>query len=87
MKKPQLAFTELPRCICPHCGNEFARACHVDNTRPKPGQLTLCMRCGEVAEFGPNLELVKPTEEKLSKLSLVSLQRGYQIRSALLDSK
>lgn len=79
---PKLTVTALPPCFCPHCGNEFDKACHVDNLSPKPGQLALCLQCGEIAEFGPGLGLKKPSQEKLSRMNLIDLQRGRQIYNA-----
>lgn len=43
----------LPQVICPVCGYNPDCASPADRShaRPKPGDLSLCLKCGEVLEF------------------------------------
>jgi hypothetical protein len=45
--------------LCPECGYELDAATKVqgDKGAPEPGDVTVCMGCASVLEFGPELEL------------------------------
>jgi hypothetical protein len=43
---------------CPHCGHRL-NACSTlgEDRPPNPGDLSVCMGCGQVVRFGPKLKL------------------------------
>src|ERR1035437_5604555 len=49
----QLDPTPLPKSTCPVCGYEMDAATRPGNheDKPGPGDLSLCMKCGEVGAF------------------------------------
>jgi len=63
-----------PAQTCPHCGHPFDRA-GGDEDRPEPGDLSVCIRCLGVMEFGPGLLLVKADLDLLSEQDLLELRR------------
>ncbi len=52
--------TRLPPSLCPHCGY-FADAASPSDQNPgavpKPGDFTLCFRCGEVLHFDDQMRM------------------------------
>jgi hypothetical protein len=36
-----------------------------DTDKPEPGHLTICVDCGNISIFGPDLEIVKPTDRQI----------------------
>jgi transcription elongation factor Elf1 len=70
---------------CPFCGAQTQLAVKASNRPVAPGSNAICGRCGEYCVVGSDLEFRKPTQEELSKVNLVSLQRAYKFRKALLD--
>lgn len=50
-----------PTNLCPHCGYMIDRASGLDGEQgPRPGDVTLCLRCAEVSLFGATLQLEIP---------------------------
>jgi NAD-dependent SIR2 family protein deacetylase len=53
----------LPMSKCPTCGYEFDAASQptdLDSTeKPREGDLSLCMKCGEIGVFGKDM-IVRP---------------------------
>lgn len=61
--------TTLPEAQCPSCGKIVDRATVVGSRgRPKPGDATVCIGCGEVALFGDDLQLRRPTTKEVAEL-------------------
>lgn len=47
---------ELPKSKCPTCGHILdAATCTYSNARPRPGDFTVCISCGEILRFGEDM--------------------------------
>lgn len=77
--------TELDKIgICPHCWKTHDAATAVGTPlklRPKPGDLTCCMRCGEFSMFAEDLDLVPIPVEIMQQLPLDVLDALEQARA------
>lgn len=61
--------TRLPTSACPTCGYEMDSASSVGRkATPKPGDFSLCMRCGAVLRFDAELRLEPATSDELTEL-------------------
>jgi hypothetical protein len=63
--------SRTPLTVCWHCDRPLDAASGFGDTEgltPEPGAISLCMYCGAVAVFGPDLQLEKPSEELLDGL-------------------
>lgn len=57
---------------CPSCKIEFDRVTHSNFTPqrpPKPGDLSVCIRCGEILQISDGFDFEKINEERISQLS------------------
>jgi len=54
--------SETPPSFCCECGASFDRASGPD--KPRPGDLTLCIRCVSLNVFADDLTTRKPTDEE-----------------------
>ncbi len=60
---------ELPPDNCPACGWEVAAVSPSDPRRkdkPKPGEVTMCLQCGFLAAFGPDMRLRRLSRRRLA---------------------
>jgi DNA-directed RNA polymerase subunit RPC12/RpoP len=65
---------------CPHCGYKVDRATRLADARvPRPGDIAICMNCGEFNQFGEQLELVKAPNEADLLLALTDETRQFVI--------
>ena len=72
--------------ICPHCWKTHDLATAVNTThiiRPKPGDLTCCMRCGEFSMFGKDLDLEPIPTEVMQLLPAETLNDMRQAQADL----
>jgi hypothetical protein len=75
---------ELAREVCQVCGYEFdcASAPYDGNrVRPKPGDLTICLKCGELYMYDENMRVVMPT---IDCLNAIDKKLRFQIEAAQL---
>jgi len=57
---------------CPHCGYELdaATACDFEEAgQPGPGDMSICIECGEVCVFVDDINLRKPTDSELVEIA------------------
>lgn len=56
----------IPECNCPWCGKLFDRASHMmkKESRPKPGDFSVCINCSMVNRFGPDLRIERTSSDK-----------------------
>ena len=71
--------TTVPEQPCLRCGKLLNAAFHPDDFSPEPGDLSVCLKCGELHEYGANLELIKPSNERLLDMDLIDLQAVQRI--------
>lgn len=59
-----------PVTICWHCDRPLDAAANMpgQDAEPHPGAVSLCMYCGAVAIFGPDLILYPPSREELEEM-------------------
>lgn len=61
---------KLPKSACPFCAHELDTAAAIDDRHtPAPGDLTLCINCGEWLVFGEGMSLQKPTDEEYVEIA------------------
>lgn len=58
----------IPRSQCPHCGHRLNAASAAGLPRPRPGDLSVCIGCGEVVQFGPRLSFKRVPARVLANL-------------------
>lgn len=61
----------LPMCQCVVCGYSFDCATKADlprEQRPRPGDFSLCMKCGEIYVFNPDMTVRIPTIDDMLTL-------------------
>jgi len=66
---PTITSTRLPSSACPVCGTLLDAATGKTGTRPKPGDLTLCIKCGEILIFEDDMFLKVAPAQVLESLS------------------
>ena len=66
---PKMISVDLTS-FCAHCRYEHNRASPLDGVaqRPKNGDITICIRCGEWNVFEDNLQLRKPTVDEYMEI-------------------
>lgn len=71
----------VPLVACKNCGYEFDRISDVvaDNV-PRPGDMTLCLRCGDIMAFNDDMTLRSLTEDDISCIPLATLSRLQRVR-------
>ena len=62
---------EVPENTCLHCGYliDRARACDSPITRPRPHDVTICTKCGEIMIFDHELKFRKPNDNDLRSIA------------------
>lgn len=71
-ENPPEAFSEDGRKLGTQhcsCGYKFDCASDVEeNNRPRPGDFTLCLNCGEIFVFDENMRCNQPTIDEIKNL-------------------
>lgn len=58
----------IAECACWRCGYIFNAATCVNKTaKPKPGDTSICVQCGEIGVYNKKLQVTKPTAAQLQK--------------------
>jgi hypothetical protein len=73
--------------LCPYCGYFVDRASGVRdwNSRPDPGDFSICMSCGGVMRFNPNMTLRKITAlDKIAPHEKALLERAERARREVI---
>lgn len=62
----------MPWSTCPVCGYRFDSATHLldKNARPGPGDLSLCMKCGELMVYQKDMTLIQANLDDVTGLEL-----------------
>lgn len=62
---------EVPENTCLNCGYliDRARVCDSPITRPRPNDVTICMKCGEILIFDHELKFRKPNKDDLDSIA------------------
>jgi hypothetical protein len=82
-------LTVVPRSACPDCGAvSNGAASYGSNSRPEPGDPTLCFACGALLMYADDLRLRLPTGAELIQLqSDRTVWRLIEAASAALIEK
>jgi hypothetical protein len=69
----------VPKSTCPDCGAEHGAAYGPDSggEKPKPGDISICVKCQAILIFGDKLMLRPPTEAEIAEIPLDLISR-YQ---------
>lgn len=60
---------KLPPSACPACGSRHDAATDPSgHAAPKPGDVSVCIDCFQLAFFGEDLRLRRPTADALARL-------------------
>jgi hypothetical protein len=63
--------TRTPACRCPYCGRKLSAASHFsEEVAPHPGDISICIGCGEVLLFDEGLRVRRPTTAELIELQM-----------------
>jgi hypothetical protein len=65
----KLQETQVLETTCPHCGLNHNRITGMEAPLPDPGDVTLCMQCGEWSVYGNEKSLEKPSDEMLAEIA------------------
>lgn len=61
--------TRLPPSACPYCGHAIDCVTvgpgESQDATPRPGDITICIRCSAILAFDPLLAVRKPTADEL----------------------
>jgi hypothetical protein len=71
----------LTHTPCPCCGRELNAAVDVEVgalCEPHAGDLTICIACNAILEFGPELELAPAKLEQLDEIDRVRLTEAIE---------
>lgn len=72
----------VPKALCAHCGYESDRAATESGEKPEPGDISICLGCGGVNFFGPDLTQRKPTALEILELPPAIWQEVQRIQRA-----
>lgn len=79
---------ELPPSACPDCGYQTDAATSAtksEESRPSPGDVSICMRCSAFLRFDDNMHLVALTSLELRELPKVTRDMLHRARKVLHD--
>jgi hypothetical protein len=57
--------TRTPACACLNCGLALSGATGWEGRKPKPGNGSVCVRCGHFMVFADDLTMREPTDEEI----------------------
>ena len=77
-------MTELPASECVYCGARHDAASAVgDVGRPKPGDVTVCIKCGGLLAFDDRMLLRKAEDSELENFDYGTRQQIAKVREAI----
>jgi hypothetical protein len=64
-------------CECPYCSHKVESAINEfdEEVLPTVGDITLCIKCGEVSEFNEEMQLIKFNVSRMSIEDLLDIRR------------
>jgi hypothetical protein len=70
--------------LCPTCGHKLDAATGLDHDhKPSPGDLSVCIQCGEILEFDEEIKLILISEGTIEKLDLETMEDLVRTRDAI----
>ncbi len=80
----------MPPEACPGCGYVMDRACNpLGDRTPRPGDVTMCIACGDILRIGPGLSLLAmtPLEEIVVRMEHPELARIERAREQVIRKR
>lgn len=79
--------TRLPERECLQCGKKLdAASCLADDTAvPRPGDISMCIRCGHLMTFADDLSYRELTEEELLEVPLDEVSQLQRARKRAME--
>jgi hypothetical protein len=91
LRRIGIRVSEVPSQQCPCCNYTMDRCTSVTkSTRPKEGDITICISCGKVLQFTKLLKFKQLNEQELKKIKLddpETFEIIQQAQIALLELK
>jgi hypothetical protein len=86
-----MAFSKeiLPESVCPVCGYlmDAATSPYEPNLRPKPRDLSCCLKCGEVLVFQKDLSVAVASVSDLMKLDPETASQLDRLQKAIREMR
>jgi len=60
--------SRMPTSICPICKSSLEAATSLKNEIPDPGDISVCLYCGNILKFNDDLELVSLSNDEMQAL-------------------
>jgi hypothetical protein len=78
----------LPSCKC-SCGYEFdcASPPFGEKVRPQSGDITLCLKCGEIYIFTETLSVRMPTIDEIRRLDAVTWSQVERLQKVIRKAR
>lgn len=77
--------TKVPEVSCVECGHPFDLATDIaTDATPAPGDVSLCIECGNVAMFADDLTLRPISEDEIERMPLDHLSSLQRARKAIM---
>ena len=73
---PNAATFKLPTSHCPHCQTKLDGATALQNSVPNPGDVSICIECGEVNVFDEAMKLRVPTKQEQQEFPWAMIRRA-----------
>ncbi len=80
-------YSPIPLTACPWCGKKSSRAWALDpegDARPKPGDFSMCLSCGNVYVFTSDLGARKPEPDEIPEYAREKIARCQRARKLVL---
>jgi len=61
----EIKTSRVPEILCWNCGKMISAATSWKDKRPRPGDVSVCIYCGEVGMFDAFLALRRPTDDEI----------------------
>ena len=85
----------VPESYCPRCFHKFDRASglalHTTGEGPRPGDLTLCIACGQLLTFTPELDVRLPSPDEFERLAsdptMTHMVESFRMAMAIVNRR
>lgn len=80
-------YTKMGKDFCPVCNYtcDTASTIEGEHTPPNPGDVSICLNCGEWLEYASDMALIKMRQETISELDPEQLRQLHQGKKHILQ--
>lgn len=57
--------TEIPESYCKLCNTTFLTATNFEDKMPLPGDISICIKCGNIGKYDADMGIVELTPEEM----------------------